>query len=176
MEDYEEKTLREHLVYDGKILRLYSDEILLPNGKPAKREYVRHSGGVGVVAEYQGKLLFVRQYRYAYRESILEIPAGKLERGEDPAICGKRELSEETGFDCGRMTKIGTFYPSPGYTDEKIYLYLAEDLRPGQVHPDDGEFLNVIQLSLEQVREMLESGAIRDMKTVLGLQYYFYRR
>lgn len=164
--DLTEKTLKENLLYDGRIISLYNDEVELPNKKTSKREYVKHPGGVSVAAiTDKNELLFVKQYRYPYREVILELPAGKLNRGEDPFEAGKRELAEETGAAALKYTNLGTLLPSPGYTDEVIHLYLAENLTLGETNFDDDEFLDIIKIPLEKAVDMVMSGEIPDAKS-----------
>ena len=171
--DYIEKTVKKNYVYQGKILTLRCDDALLPDGKPCKREIIEHSGGACVLYVENGKVLLVRQYRYAYGESIYEIPAGKLEKGEDPALAAARELEEEAGVKAGRLELLFVNYPTPGYTNEKIYIYRAYDGEKVSAHLDDGEFLDVEYLPLEKVKEMLKNGEIRDGKTIIALQAYF---
>ncbi len=173
--DFTEKTLQNNYIYRGKILSLRKDDALLPDGKPCVREIVEHSGGACALYVEDGKALFVRQYRYAYGECIYEIPAGKLNDGEDPMKAAARELEEETGVRPSRMEHLFTVYPSPGYTDEKIYIYQAFDGEQVPVHPDEGEFVERVFLPLERVKEMLHSGEIKDAKTIIALQAYFLK-
>ncbi len=171
--DYIEKTTRKRYLYRGKILSLRCDDAALPDGKPCKREIVEHSGGACVLYITEGKVLLVRQYRYAYGESLYEIPAGKLEKGENPAVAAKRELEEEGGVCAEELRLLHILYPSPGYTDEKIYIYHALSGKATKAHLDEGEFLDAEYISLEKVKEMLQSGEIKDAKTVVALQAYF---
>ena len=171
--DYVEKTVKKNYVYQGKILTLRCDDALLPDGKPCKREIIEHSGGACVLYVENEKVLLVRQYRYAYGESIYEIPAGKLEKGEDPALAAARELEEEAGVKAGRLKLLFVNYPTPGYTNEKIYIYRAYDGEKVNAHLDEDEFLDVEYFPLAKVKEMLKSGEIRDGKTIIALQAYF---
>jgi len=171
--DYVEKTLKKNYVYKGKILTLRCDDAELPDGKPCKREIIEHSGGACVLYVEEDKVLLVRQYRYAYGESIYEIPAGKLELGEDPMMAAARELEEEAGVKAGRLELLFIDYPTPGYTNEKIYIYRAYDGERVAAHLDEGEFLDVEYLPIERVKEMLKKGEIRDGKTIIALQAYF---
>lgn len=171
--DYVEKTVKKNYLYEGKILSLRKDDALTADGKPCIREIIEHSGGACVLYVEDGKVLLVRQYRYAYGESIYEIPAGKLDKGEDPAVAAARELEEEAGLKAGRLEKLFVIYPTPGYTNEKIYLYRAFDCQKTVAHLDDGEFLDVVYLSLDRVKEMLKNGQINDSKTIIALQAYF---
>ena len=171
--DYVEKTVKKNYIYEGKILTVRRDDALLPNGQPCIREIVEHSGGACVLYEENGKIVFVRQYRYAYGESVYELPAGKLDRGEDPIHAAARELEEETGITAKRLELLFVVYPSPGYTDEKIYVYRAFDGVKSRAHLDEGEFLDVEYLPVARVKEMLFGGEIRDGKTIIALQAYF---
>ncbi len=171
--DLTERTVNKNYVYRGKILSVRCDDALRPDGRPCKRELVEHPGGACVLYAEAGKLLFVRQYRYAYGEVVLEIPAGKLNPGEDPAAAAARELEEETGVRAEGLRLLFTLYPSPGYTDEKIYIYRATGGRRAAAHPDEGEFVRTEWIPEERVREMLASGELRDAKTIAAVQAYF---
>ena len=173
MTEYVEKTVLKKYVYKGKILSLRVDEALLPNGKPCIREIVEHSGGACALYVENGAALFVRQYRYAYGESLYELPAGKCDVGEEPSVAAARELAEETGVVAKKWTLLFETYPSPGYTDEKIYIYLAQDGTHQTQRLDEGEFLDVVWLPLSNVKTMLQSGEIKDAKTIIALQAYF---
>ena len=161
-----EKTLKRSDIYHGRIVDFHVDKAELENGRVVTRECVDHPGGVSVAAlTKDGGLYFVRQYRYPYHEVVLELPAGKLEKGEDPLEAGKRELREETGVagegyaDCGRLS------PSPGYSNEIIYLYACRAASRGEDDPDEGEFLEAEVIPLEKAVEMVMSGGIVDSKT-----------
>lgn len=173
--DYKERTVNKNYVYQGKILALRKDDAVLPDGAPCVREIVEHSGGACVLYVENGKAVFVRQYRYAYGESVLEIPAGKLNKGEDPALAAKRELEEETGIACESVELMQVLYPSPGYTDEKIYVYFGENGRHKNACLDEGEFLDVVWISMTRVKEMLDNGEFFDAKTIVALQKYFLK-
>lgn len=164
-----ETTVSKNYIYKGKIVNLRCDDALLPGGKPCKREVIEHSGGAAVLCVKEGKVALVRQFRYAYGEELYEIPAGKLGAGEDPAVAAARELSEETGLTAERLNLLFVLYPTPGYTNEKIYIYRAEGLKEGKQHLDEGEFLSVEYIPVEEVKRMVESGAIRDAKTVVAV-------
>ncbi len=162
-----EKTLESRRAFQGRLLRLDVDQVALPDGASAVREVVRHPGGVCVLPLHaDGTVSVVRQFRYPYREVVTELPAGKLEPGEDPFDAIRRELSEETGFTAGQWREMGLFYPTPGYTDEVLHLYFARDLTPGPVHPDQGELLECGRVSLDQLVDQAMSGALKDGKTV----------
>lgn len=169
----EEKTVKKNYIYQGKILTLRKDDVTLPDGSPAIREIIEHSGGACVVYAEQRKVLFVKQYRYAYGECVLEIPAGKLNVGEDPKLAGIRELEEEAGICVNDAKLLFVAYPSPGYTNEKIYVYQAQDGVKTATHLDDGEFLDVVWIDEDRVWQMLKTGEIKDAKTIIGLQAYF---
>ena len=167
---YEEKTILERYLFRGKILKLRKDKIRLPNGRTSIREVVEHPGGVGVVPlDAQENVIMVRQYRYPYRKELLEIPAGKLTPGEEPLDCGKRELKEETGAEAGFFIDLGKLLPSPGYTNEIIYLFLAQALTEGEQQPDEDEFLDIVRIPLRQAVDMVLSGEIADSKTQIAL-------
>ena len=171
--DYTEKTVEKNYIYRGKILVLRKDDALLPDGKPCVREIIEHSGGACVLYVENGKALFVKQYRYAYGETVLEIPAGKLNEGENPMIAAQRELEEETGIFAKRLEQIFVWYPTPGYTNEKIYVYRAYEGERRCRKLDEGEFVDVVWIELDKVKEMLLRGEIYDAKTVVALQSYF---
>lgn len=168
----EEKTTKINYIYRGKIINVRCDEAELPDGRPCKREMIEHPGGASVLCVHEGKAALVRQFRYAYGEALLEIPAGKLERGEDPMLAAKRELEEETGLEAESLRHIFTLYPTPGYTNEKIYIYEAVNVKKGQQHLDEGEFLNVVYLPVEKAVRMVKEGEICDAKTIVALQHY----
>lgn len=161
-----EKTLSQTYAYQGKIINLRVDEAELPNGRKAKREVVEHHGGVCLAAlTDKDELLFVRQFRYPYQEVLLELPAGKIDAGEDPLDCGKRELKEETGAIAEQYRPLGKLYPSPGYCGEIIHMYLAQGLTYGDVCPDEDEFLEVERIPLEKAAQMVLNNEIKDAKT-----------
>ena len=171
--DYTEKTVQKNCVFRGKILTVRCDDALLPDGRPCTREIIEHNGGACVLYEENGKILLVRQYRYPYGESILEVPAGKIDGKEDPLKTAERELEEEGGIKAKRFELLFIDYPSPGYTNEKIYIYRAYEGEKVAAHLDEGEFLDAEYVPLEKAREMLKSGEIRDGKTIIALQAYF---
>ena len=163
-----EECTESRTVYSGKIVTLLEDKVRLPNGKTAGREVVRHPGGVGVLAlDGDGSVSLVRQFRYPLGRELLEIPAGKLDRSdEDPARAAARELSEETGLEADKWTSLGTLLSSPGFCDEKLYLYLAQGLHRREQHLDEDEFLDVLTVPFEQLAEKVMSGEVSDGKTV----------
>ena len=165
-----EKTLSSEIVFDGKIMTVRKDEIELPTGQTSTREVVEHSGGVVILAIYkkdnEEKILMVKQFRYPLSEPLLELPAGKLEKGEDQFEAAKRELREETGFEAAKWEDLGYVFTSPGYSNEKLYLYKATDLNFVGECPDEGELLIDYQFNIAEVKEMIKSGKISDAKTI----------
>lgn len=155
------------LIYDGRILHVYRDNIALPDGKPAVREYIRHVGAVCVVPlTEEGEVVCVRQYRYPFSDVLLEIPAGKLNaKNEVPEEAALRELREETGAVCQQLTYLGKYYGSPAILDECIHMYLAEGLTFGKTDPDDDEFLEVVRIPLAELVRRIANGEIPDGKT-----------
>lgn len=161
-----ERTLDQNYIYHGRILDLHIDRAELADGRVVTRECVDHRGGVCVAAlTERNEMLFVRQYRYPYHEVVLEAPAGKLERDEDPFEAAKREQREETGTTGKSYLDLGRMYPSPGYTNEVLYLYACRIESRGEQDLDEGEFLEVEQIPLKQAEQMVMSGEIRDAKT-----------
>lgn len=171
MTGYNEKKLSGKRVYDGKILKLDVDEAELCDGSVSKREVVRHSGGAAVLFVKDGSVLLVKQFRYAYGKEIYEIPAGKLNEGESPLSAARREFEEETGYRA-ELSRFLEIYPSPGYTDEIIYIFLAENSTLSRQNLDKGEFLTAEFIPLERVLDMMESGEIADAKTVAAIYKY----
>jgi ADP-ribose pyrophosphatase len=173
----QEMIQRERSIYQGKIVHLLELTVELPNGKPAKREVVRHPGAVAILAESRtGQLICVEQYRTAPNEVLLEIPAGKLEPGEDPKDCAFRELAEETGYRAGALTHVGEFFTSPGFADEKIHLFYATNLTAGDVNPDEDEFVQSKFLSQADVEWVVDQGHVRDAKTLIGFLWWLRKR
>ncbi len=171
-----ETILNMRRVFTGKIFRLETCEVLLPNGHRAKREVIRHSGAAAIVAvDNEGRILLVRQYRVASDQLMIEIPAGLLDEGEDPGHCAVRELQEETGYKPGRIERLGGFYVAPGYTSEYIHVFLATDLIESQLPPDSDEFIEILRVSLPDALAMIERGEIADSKTIIGLLRYAKR-
>ena len=161
-----EKTKKENLVFDGRVIKLYNDEVYLDNGDTSKREYVSHRGGVCCLAIHNGLIYFEKQYRYAVRKDIFELPAGKLEIGEEPKEAMIRELKEELGFISNNMEYIDFMYPSVGYTNEKIYLFFSSDNTQSTQSLDKDECLSIHPLSIKEAYKMLDNNEIHDAKTV----------
>lgn len=162
-----EKTLSSEKIFDGVILHIRRDQVELPGGGRSVREVVDHPGGVCVLAlDSQWQALLVSQYRYPYQRVVREVPAGKLEYGEDPREAALRELREETGASPGTFQSLGELYPSPGYCGEIIRMYLARKLTFGEASLDEGEFLNVERMDFARLVELVLSGEIRDAKTI----------
>ncbi|AWB45071.1 ADP-ribose pyrophosphatase [Paenibacillus sp. CAA11] len=171
-----EKTLSTRSVFEGKVVSLHIDTVELPNGETATREIIRHPGAVAVLAVREGRILLVDQYRQALGRCELEIPAGKLEKGEEPSEAAKRELEEETGYRAGKITLLHSFYTSPGFADEIIHLYLAEELTSGEASPDEDEFLELYEVSAEEAKNFITEGRISDAKTVLAFYIWQSRQ
>ena len=163
-------------VYEGMILKVENAEVKCPNGNIATREIVRHTPGAAVLAiTNDNKIILERQFRYAFAEILYEIPAGKQEEGENPFDIAKRELEEETGYFANSMELLGKIYPTCGYCDEIIYLYLAKDLVMKEKHWDENEFIELEYVTLEEMKQMILDGTIVDAKTVCALELYLLR-
>ena len=172
--EFTEKTLSSKVAYDGKVVHVEYDEIETADGHKSFREVVRHPGGVVIVAETnEGKVLLVKQYRYPLAKTNLELPAGKLEYGENPDEACKRELEEETGYDAGTWESLGYINTTPGICDEKLYLFLATDLYYDAPCPDDGEIIEAYEYKLDDIFEMIKNGEINDSKTICALMRAF---
>ena len=168
--DMTEKRIDRKEIFKGHIFNIYHDMVEIADGSIRPREIVEHNGGVCVVAvDDDNNVFMVRQFRYAVGKTMLEIPAGKLESGEDPFEAAKRELSEETGCTAEKWTELGFMHPTPGYCSEKLYVYLAQNLKNGEMHLDDGEILTVEKYPVSQIIDMIMSGDISDGKTVFGV-------
>ncbi len=167
---FEEKTISSERIYEGRILNLRKDEVHVKDGKTSYREIVEHNGGVALAAVTpEGKMVMVRQYRKAAEKVVLEVPAGKIEKGEDHRLTAERELKEETGYTAGKIEQIASFYTSIGYSTEIIYLYFATDLTPGETNFDDNEAIEVMEYDLPELKRMVLSGEIEDAKTIAAI-------
>ncbi len=172
-----EKILREKLLYKGKIVNVKELEVELPNGKIGIRELVEHPGAVAILPiNHDGGVFFVKQYRMCTGEILLEIPAGKLNFGEDPYQCAIRELEEEIGYRAKRLELIHSFYTSPGISNEVLYLFEAKNLEKTKVNPEEDEFLEIISLRKEDVERLIKENKIKDAKTLVAIYYYLARR
>ncbi len=168
--NYTETKLRRLNTYSGVIVNVGLDSVRLPDGKVTYREVVEHPGGACILpVDADGNAYCVRQYRYVTGEHILEAPAGKLERGEDPYLCAERELGEETGFTAGKIVPLGKYYTSPGFSSEVLHLYLATELSRGEAHPDEGEFLDVVKIPFSELLTKVRRGEIADGKTAIAV-------
>ena len=165
-----EKQLSSENVFDGVLLHVYKDKIELPNGNTSTREYIKHQGAVCVVpVTDEMEVIAVCQYRYPIGRVTIEIPAGKLDKGEDILDAAKRELSEETGVESADIEYMGGLYPSVAYTDEIIHMYLAKNLKYGEAHTDEDEFINVVKIPLKEFVQMVMDGKIQDSKTMAAI-------
>lgn len=168
--DCKETTKKENLIYKGRILNLYNDDVILADGSESAREYVHHNGGSGVLAvDREGYAYLVEQFRYPYRELLLEIPAGKTDKGESAYDCAVRELKEEVGLTAKSLDDLGLIYPSPGYTDEPLHIFIATDFEVGDNRLDEHELLNVKKIKFTDALAMVERNEIKDAKTVVSI-------
>ncbi|MCD5390369.1 NUDIX hydrolase [candidate division NPL-UPA2 bacterium] len=165
----EERTVNSKFIHRGRILTLRVDEVILPNGKRTAREIVEHPRAVAAVPILDGKVILVRQFRKPVEEAIYEIPAGKLEPGEEPHRCMERELEEEIGYRARKLEKLLSYYPSPGFSAEVIHIFSATDLEKGEQKLEKDEFLEPVTLQFEEALRMIEEGRIKDSKTIIGL-------
>jgi ADP-ribose pyrophosphatase len=165
-----EKCIRKRAIHKGRAINFNVDTVRLPNGKSAVREYVDHPGAVCVVPFLNSKtVVLVRQYRYPVGETTLEIPAGKIDPGEKPLTCVRRELREETGYGARRIRRLMTFWPAPAFSNESMYVYRADGLKSGTVCLDEDEFVSAETVPFRRALDWVFSGRIRDAKTVIGL-------
>jgi len=170
MRDYTEKVISSQRIYEGRIINLRIDSVELPDGSTGRREVVEYAGAVAVVAVNEKRETYlVRQYRHAVGKTLLEIPAGKIEPGEDIYSCARRELLEETGYTATNIKKIISFFSTPGFTTEKLHVFLAGGLRLEKQNLDCDEFIDVVTVSLERALDMIWTGEICDAKSVAGI-------
>lgn len=167
--EFTEKTLSTKRVYNGKVVFVDYDDIETADGHKSFREVIRHPGGVVIVAEKDDKILLVKQFRYPLKSVSIELPAGKLEYGENPDDAAKRELEEETGYVAKTWKSLGYIFTTPGICDEKLYLYHAKDLTFTKPNPDEGEILQPLEYNIEEVFTMIKNGEINDSKTLCAL-------
>jgi len=172
-----EKCVKENSVFQGNILHVRNDDVLDGGGKPCTREHIVHPGGACALYVKEGKVALVQQYRYVYGEVVTEIPAGKLEKGEDTKLAALRELREETGIVAKPEDAelLFVMYPTPGYTNEKIYIYYVKKGEQAASCLDEGEYLDVLYMPLDEARKALENGEFHDAKTIMALQAYFLK-
>ncbi|MEW6242769.1 MAG: NUDIX hydrolase [Bacillota bacterium] len=168
-----ERTIASERVYKGKIINVRRDMVLTESGREVSREVVEHPGAVAILAvDAEGRIALVRQYRYAVAEALWEVPAGKLEPGEDPAACAERELAEETGYKAENVEQLTCIYSTPGFCNEKLYLFYASLLEQGSSHAQEDEAIRVGLFSREAVLEKIRKGDIRDAKTIAAMLWY----
>lgn len=168
------KVTKTDKIFEGHVFDIKVDQIEYDSGNKGVREVIMHNGGAVVLPiTKEGKVVFVKQYRYPFDEFMYELPAGKLEKNEDPEKCATRELTEETGYTSDKVSYLGRIYTSPGFCDEILYIYLAEDLIPGEHNREEGEDgMEMFELTMEEVDKMIADGKIVDGKSISGLYYY----
>ena len=165
-----EKTLKSEILYKGKKVLLQRDEVELESGRKTHREFIIHPGSAAIIPILPNKrIILIKQYRYAVKNTLHEIPAGTMEPGETPVQCAHRELKEETGYTAGRLEKLVQFYPSPGISNELMHLFLAKNLKKADEKPSSDETLEVIEVSMDDCLEMIKTGNIIDAKTICGI-------
>ncbi|WIV10979.1 NUDIX hydrolase [Proteiniborus sp. MB09-C3] len=173
---YEEKTMKSEKIYEGKILSLRIDTVELPDKKYSKREIVEHPGAVAIVPiTNEGEIVFVKQFRKATETVLLEIPAGKLEINEQPVECAIRELKEETGLYSENIEYILDYFSSPGFTNEKIHIFIASEVINGEATPEEDEYIDVVKINIDEAINMIKDGTIKDGKTIIGV-YMAYNK
>lgn len=170
-EHLKEKIVHSERVFDGTVIQVDHDTVQLPDGGQSKREIVYHNGAVCLIAVHDDLMYFVRQYRIAPDEFLLEVPAGKIEKGDMPEASARRELEEEIGAASDKLHKIHEFYVSPGFSNEFVYMYEATDIIMKNQKLDDDEFLDIVKIPLHDLRHKLSDGSIRDSKTIIAIQY-----
>lgn len=171
---FEEKTIKTEEIYDGKVVKLQVDDVELPNGKTSKRELIKHPGAVAIIPiTSDNKIVFVEQYRKPLEKALVEIPAGKLEPGEKPEVTAIRELEEETGYTTDHLEFVTSFYTSPGFADELMYIYITDKLEPlkEEITGDADEFVEILELTLDEAKHYVGDGRIHDAKTNYALLY-----
>ena len=174
MDHLVEKPIKREVLFEGKIIDLHIEEVELPNGHTSRRELIKHPGAVAILAlTDENKIVMVQQYRKALDKVIVEIPAGKLEKGEAPEVTAKRELEEETGYDCETLTPLISFYTSPGFADELVHLFIAKDLKKieNPASLDEDEFVEIIELTLKEAEQYVKEKKIYDAKTIYAVLY-----
>lgn len=174
MNKFNEQTISSTPIFEGKVIKLQVDDVTLPDGNTSKREIVKHPGAVAVIAITKDKkIVFVEQYRKALEKHLVEIPAGKLEVGEKPETTAKRELEEETGYTTNHLRLLTSFYTSPGFADELVHLYITDkiELLQETKETDEDEFVEIIELTMEEAEELVKEQRIHDAKTAYAILY-----
>lgn len=168
------KVKKSETVFNGIVFDIKVDQIEYNSGNLGIREVIVHNGGAVVVPVLEnGKIILVKQYRYPFNEWMYELPAGKLEKGEDPFVCATRELTEETGYTTNAITPLGKIYTSPGFCNEILYIYLAQNLKSGEHNREEGEQgMEIYEFTLSEINDMITSGKIVDAKTISGIHYF----
>lgn len=168
------KVIKKEKIFEGVVFDIQVDKIIYDSGNESVREVVVHNGGAVVLpVTAEGKLILVKQFRYPFQKFLIEAPAGKLEKGEDPYECASRELTEETGYTSATITKLGEIYTTPGFCDEILHLYLAEDLTAGDHNREEGEYgMEMLAYSISEVDEMIKNSEIVDAKTIAVIYHY----
>jgi len=166
-----ERKIKSKILHRG-VVGMNIDTVRLINGKNATREYMVHPGASAVLPVIDGKVILVQQYRYPIKKLTLEIPAGKLKKGQSPLACAKAELKEETGYSAAKIKKLISFHPAGAFSDEVLHIFTADGLKPGKTKLDEDEFLNTVIIPLEKAYKMIRAGKITDSKTMIALLYY----
>ena len=170
MNELEEKKISSELIFQGNLLDVRKDKVILPNGKISTREWINHPGAVcSIPILPNGEIVLIEQYRYAIGKTMLELPAGKLNQGEAPEKCAARELEEEIGYKAKKLSFLTNIHPAIGFANEEMYIFLAEDLQKSQTNLDSDEFIKIIPTRFEDALEMVWSGKITDVKTMIGI-------
>jgi len=170
IKDLEEKKISSEKVFEGKIIKLFFDKVMLPNKKLATREKVWHPGAVAVVPlTSSNEIILIKQYRYPVEEVLIEIPAGKLDKGEAPGDCAKRELQEEVGAVGGNLVHLTSFHTTPGFSNEFLHLYLAINFEKKENNPDEDEFLQILSIPVKDCIDWVFEGRIKDAKSIIGI-------
>jgi len=170
MSSLEEKKLSSKKIFQGKLINLFLDHVKLPNGETSTREWVDHPGAVCIIPILpSGEICLIRQYRYGPRQEFIEIPAGKIDKGEKPLDCARRELSEEIGYAAKKLTFLTKIYPAIGFSNEMMWMYLGENLNKTERNLDQDEFLELVPVTVQQAFDWVKSGKISDVKTIIGI-------
>ncbi|MEN6355914.1 MAG: NUDIX hydrolase [Armatimonadota bacterium] len=168
--ELKEETIDSRIAFEGRLIKLRVDTVRLPSGRQSTREVVVHRGAVAAVPMLDSdRIVMVRQFRQAAGEILLELPAGTLEANEEPVHCVSRELEEEIGYKAGKLTPLFCSYLAPGYSSEMLHMFLAENLEKIQARPEDDEFIDIVEVSIDDAVELIRSGGIKDAKTICGI-------